>query len=1131
MLTRIFILIAVVGVLLAGLIFIVPFVLPANTVKKQIENLIAENTGWKIRFGGDVTMSLVPSVRLVAKDIEVSPPNHKPILNAQEARFAVGLRALFSGAVDIEEIYFDRPNLTIELGKSGNPVWLAEDTNSTKTTKDQETVPTNQAAIPDTGGPNENKPGAAGNVVRALVDTLRVERLAIDNANITYGTVGEKPNVLKNINFTASLPDPQGTLSVEGNAVFNGEKITLTSRLPAFKTLINTNKGQMSVEAGYKNATLIANGPFDLDADVVFDGAVDLVVTDISKLASSNSLAPKSAKFTGTLAAGKERIRLDLNEGDLGGTAFASNIVAKIGGARPLITGSIELGDLDLDQLQAAPSSTPTPKITTSKKSKDQPPDLSGLGALDADISFSAASIQSGGHKVDNIAGGLVLNNGVAELSIKELSAVGGAASGRLRADTKVSPLTSYGSLKANSLSIPILLALAGQNTLEKQLKGLISTDLVFGFQGLDTVSILSSANVRGTIKVSKASMDGLDLAKTFNDTSADRLDDISLLATIDDFTKPVNFNGQARWRNEAISLDVTSDLSALIIGQEAKTKARISSSKATAAFNGDVFKSIPSSGAISVKGKSLRDLAKWLGTDLPSSDGYGSFDIKTSFATSQKKVTLNNLVLALDDIKGRGSATILLNDKPDITANITFDLLDVNPYIAQPAKEGAESGSSKGSATKNTSSKWSSKPVDFSFMNAANLDLTARVNTLKAQRMSAGPLTLQTIMRNGKLTADLNEMAFYDGKASAKIVVDTSNQTPALSAKLTSTNIQAYPFLRDATKFERIEGGLDYILDVTTTGNSEAAMVVGLNGKTNFSFKNGAIRGINIAKAMRSLTSGALSGWNTAETEKTDFSSFAASFNIINGVATNTDLNLVGPLVRMTGEGTVQMPAKTLNYRVNPKLVASLEGQGNAEEVAGFGVPIIIEGPWAKPKIYPDIKGFLQDPEAGLAALKSLGGGFDKIASGKTGDIIGALGNDPEGAAIAKAADKIKEKTGLDVGDLLKDGKISKEGGAAAVVGALGGLLGGGRDNTQASTETPQIDAAPLQVGEIPVPRVKPNASASQSAPASAVDNIVKQVIPSQNEGQTAAPSLADKVPPEAEQLLQGLGGLLNSQ
>jgi chaperonin GroEL len=63
----------------------------------------------------------------------------------------------------------------------------------------------------------------------------------------------------------------------------------------------------------------------------------------------------------------------------------------------------------------------------------------------------------------------------------------------------------------------------------------------------------------------------------------------------------------------------------------------------------------------------------------------------------------------------------------------------------------------------------------------------------------------------------------------------------------------------------------------------------------------------------LRNLGTGIIEGWQGGEAEKTDFASLGASFKIAQGKATTEDLHLVGPLVRMKGAGTVDLPAKGL--------------------------------------------------------------------------------------------------------------------------------------------------------------------------------------------------------------------------
>ena len=141
--------------------------------------------------------------------------------------------------------------------------------------------------------------------------------------------------------------------------------------------------------------------------------------------------------------------------------------------------------------------------------------------------------------------------------------------------------------------------------------------------------------------------------------------------------------------------------------------------------------------------------------------------------------------------------------------------------------------------------------------------------------------------------------------------------------------------------------------------------------------FQDGAIRGLNVAQMIRSLTAGTLSGWQEEKEQATDLSQLSASFRIERGKATTTDLNLVGPLVRVTGAGTIDLGTKMLGFRVEPKLVMTTEGQGRTTDPVGLGIPVVIDGPWAEPRIYPDMAGMLDNPDAAYAKLKEMGKGL----------------------------------------------------------------------------------------------------------------------------------------------------------
>ena len=114
-------------------------------------------------------------------------------------------------------------------------------------------------------------------------------------------------------------------------------------------------------------------------------------------------------------------------------------------------------------------------------------------------------------------------------------------------------------------------------------------------------------------------------------------------------------------------------------------------------------------------------------------------------------------------------------------------------------------------------------------------------------------------------------------------------------------------------------------------------------------------------------------------------------------------------------------MPSQSLAYRVKPKLVGSLEGQGGVLDIAGLGIDVIISGPWSNPQIYPDIKGILDNREAAYKNIKDLGKGVGKaLKKGKTKDILKGILKAP-GDAVEGAAEGTEEKVKDPIGKVLK--------------------------------------------------------------------------------------------------------------
>lgn len=414
--------------------------------------------------------------------------------------------------------------------------------------------------------------------------------------------------------------------------------------------------------------------------------------------------------------------------------------------------------------------------------------------------------------------------------------------------------------------------------------------------------------------------------------------------------------------------------------------------------------------------------------------------------------LTLHPLTLNASGNSLAGSVVADLSGAiPAINAAFTGQTLNLDALLSQP---GATPFAASGSGGSGGETGWSDARIDFSGLKAVTAKLKLSAAQLVYNNIKIGNATLQATISGGKLSASLPSFQLYGGAGAAALDVDASGKIAAQRIRLTLANFDA-SFLKDSAGFESLEGTGAIALDVTGNGASQRAIVAALSGSAKFEFSNGAIRGINIAKTMRGLTTGILSGWQENAAEKTDFATFGASFKIAKGQAQTADLRLAGPLVRMTGLGTVDLPGKTLKLRVDPQLVASLEGQGGKTDLQGLGVPIMIAGPWAKPSIYPDIEGILQDPAAAYEQLNRLGGGLVSLpGAGATGSVSA-------------------------IGGLIKNGKVGTDALQQGALGGIGALLGG-----QGQPSTDEAEAPAPQPATKVKPKPKPVSDAAPSEP-----------------------------------------------
>jgi len=328
----------------------------------------------------------------------------------------------------------------------------------------------------------------------------------------------------------------------------------------------------------------------------------------------------------------------------------------------------------------------------------------------------------------------------------------------------------------------------------------------------------------------------------------------------------------------------------------------------------------------------------------------------------------------------------------PAVNFDVEIDQLDVDRYLA-PAPAGAKQKPA------------ASEPeprFDLSGLRALRAEGALKIGSFKANNVKGSNVRLAVKASSGRVVLDPVTADFYQGKLASAITINAAPATPTFAVRHRFNGISVGPLVKDLADSDILEGKGDVAADVTSQGDTVSALKKALNGSASLKLADGALKGIDIAGSIRSAKAklGALSGEQTQAADsrqRTDFSELTATFRIANGVARNNDLDMKSPLLRVGGEGEINIGADSLNYLVKASIVGTSKGQGGreVEELRGVTVPVRVSGTLAAPSYKLDFGSTAKD-----AAKQAITDQLQKRLGGEA-----AKGDTTEGAKSGSSA------------------------------------------------------------------------------------------------------------------------------
>lgn len=507
---------------------------------------------------------------------------------------------------------------------------------------------------------------------------------------------------------------------------------------------------------------------------------------------------------------------------------------------------------------------------------------------------------------------------------------------------------------------------------------------------GIESLLVGEFALTNGKVVVddqlNKTTRELSDINLTLQDVSLDKPIFITLLAHLDD--NPVELTGSVGPvtpdpLTSRIRFDIDIDLfKTLALNTSGYIENLASALSYDLAFNISPF--------------SPRHLFSQLGLDFPATatgpQAFESIEAKGNVSGTKSSITLSRSEIRFDESNLLAELRAKEFSKPDLEFHLKLDAIEIDRYLpagqdGKGSKSTPESskaplppGKKKGAAGESSSptppsAKSNSAESHQSGNSVSTIEKTPDFEPLRKIVMS-GDLSVDTIKMHGGIISNVMTAVdgkdglfnltslksdLYQGSISSTGYVDLRKAEPVSSVKLNIDNVQAGPLLRDFADKNIIEGTLQADIDLNGSGMTGDQIKASLNGKGELFFRDGAIIGIDLAQLARNIQSGFILD-QQGERPKTDFAELHAPFTVTNGLVDTTKTSLKSPFIRVDGHGKADLVSETIDFRLTPKLVGSIKGQGDQEARSGIAVPVIVGGTFEKPTFAPDLEALVRE-------------------------------------------------------------------------------------------------------------------------------------------------------------------------
>ena len=369
-----------------------------------------------------------------------------------------------------------------------------------------------------------------------------------------------------------------------------------------------------------------------------------------------------------------------------------------------------------------------------------------------------------------------------------------------------------------------------------------------------------------------------------------------------------------------------------------------------------------------------------WVDAQIDELKALRTTSLQTKFEATADAVSLNALKARLGDTRLKGNLSVPSFRGPVVRFDLTANVVNLDHYrppaaepAAKPATPAAPPNASK-PPPEDAGAVASADPL--APLRSLDMQGKLRVGMFQADKFKLQNLVLPVHADKGVIRLSPIAARLYEGRYRGNIRLDAADRQLRIALDDNLKGVQVGPLLQDLSGQPRVTGTGDITAKLTLRGNTTEALKQSLNGTSRLWFQDGAINGINIGHLLREAyarAKGKALPPDERQPMRTDFAELTATYNFVDGVASSDNLFIKSPLLRITGEGVIDLVQERLDYLLRTVVVSTFKGQGGEDLKAlkGLSVPVKVSGTFDRLNYGVDLETLIKEQAAAISEEK----------------------------------------------------------------------------------------------------------------------------------------------------------------